>query len=208
MNQKKIFLFDLDGVLIDSKKNMQLSWHEIIKKYKLKIPFKKYFSYIGVPFLKILEKLKINKNFHKTLEKEYKKNSIKNINSIKLHKDVKKTFNYLKINKKIIGILTSKEKSRTLKILKKHKIKVDVVLCPIKNLIGKPNPRQINDLSKKTKTPKNKIVYIGDMYVDKQTAKNAKIDYIHANYGYFKKIKSKYSINRISDIITNNLGIN
>ena len=107
-----------------------------------------------------------------------------------------------------MGILTSKEKSRTLKILKKYKIKVDIVLCPIKNLIGKPNPKQINDLSKKTKISKEYSLLIGDMIVDKQTAKNAKIDYIHAKYGYTKKIKSKYSINKINDIVIKNLGIN
>ena len=45
------------------------------------------------------------------------------------------------------------------------------------------------------------------MKIDKLTAKNAKIDYIHAKYGYSTKLKSKYSINKINDIIINNLGI-
>ena len=33
---KKTFIFDLDGVLIDSKKNMQISWNRVNKKYSLK----------------------------------------------------------------------------------------------------------------------------------------------------------------------------
>lgn len=208
MNQKKLFLFDLDGVLIDSKKNMNLSWNELTKKYKCKASFKNYFSSIGLPFIKILMKLKIHKNLHQSFEKEYNKYSLKNIKYIKLHKGVKKTLSKLRSKNKIVGILTSKERGRTLRILKKYNIKVDVVLCPYKNLIGKPNPGQINELAKKSKIPKREIVYIGDMAVDKKTAKNAKVDYIHAKYGYSRKIKSKYSINKINDIIKRDLGIN
>ena len=35
INKKKIFIFDLDGVLIDSKKNMKKSW-SVVKKFLLK----------------------------------------------------------------------------------------------------------------------------------------------------------------------------
>ena len=207
MEKKKIFLFDLDGVLIDSKKNMQLSWETTANARQIKIPFNKYFRLIGLPFRKILTKLKIKKKHHVFFEKKYKENSLKNIKFIKLKKGVRKTLYKLKLNNKIVGLLTSKEKSRTLAILQKYKIKMDFVFCPHKNLYGKPHPRQINILSRKTKVSKKEIVYIGDMFVDKQTAKNAKVDYIHANYGYSKKMKSKYSINQIYDIITKNLGL-
>ncbi len=208
MREKKIYLFDLDGVLINSKKNMQVSWEAVNRKYDLKVPFKDYFKLIGMPFYVILKKLKIKPTNYKKISKEYNLNSIKNIKYIKLQRGVIKTLNILKKNRKIIGILTSKEKIRTKKILKKLKIKLNLVLCPQRNLIGKPNPKQINELSKKRKVQKNQMVYIGDMNVDKLTAKNAKIDYIHAKYGYSKKIKSKYSIKNIEDIISKNLGLN
>jgi phosphoglycolate phosphatase len=208
MRKKKIYLFDLDGVLINSKKNMQVSWEAVNRKYDLKVSFKDYFKLIGMPFYVILRKLKIKPTNYEKISKEYNLNSIKNIKYIKLQNGVIKTLNILKKNGKIIGILTSKEKIRTKKILKKLKIKLNLVLCPQRNLIGKPNPKQINELSKKRKVQKNQMVYIGDMNVDKLTAKNAKIDYIHAKYGYSKKIKSKYSIKNIEDIISKNLGLN
>ena len=107
---KKIFLFDLDGVLMNSKKNMEVSWETLTKKYNVKIPFINYLRYIGFPFLKILKKLKVSPKLYKKFENEYKINSLKNLNFIKIHKGVLKTFKLLKKDKKIIGILTSKEK--------------------------------------------------------------------------------------------------
>ena len=35
MKDKKLYLFDLDGVIIDSKKNMRLSWDLVNQKLSL-----------------------------------------------------------------------------------------------------------------------------------------------------------------------------
>ena len=35
----KLILFDLDGVIIDTKKNMQLSWKKVQKRFNLNISF-------------------------------------------------------------------------------------------------------------------------------------------------------------------------
>ena len=207
MNKKIIFLFDLDGVLIDSKKNMKVSWEAVNKKYNLKIAFDKYFSNIGLPFFGILKKIKVNNSLFEKIAKEYRKNSLKNLNYIKLFKGVKKVLKKLKNEKKIIGVFTSKERVRTIKILKKFGLKINILLCPSRNIVGKPNPEQIYSLLKKTKLNKKDVVYVGDMSIDKITAKNARIDYIHALYGYSKITNNKYSINRIEDIIKKNLGV-
>ena len=37
--KKKIVIFDLDGVLIDSIKNMEVSWNHVASKYGLNIKF-------------------------------------------------------------------------------------------------------------------------------------------------------------------------
>ena len=36
----KLILFDLDGVLIDSEKNMKTAWQEVRKKFNIKVKFK------------------------------------------------------------------------------------------------------------------------------------------------------------------------
>ena len=43
--RKKLVLFDLDGVLVDSKKNMKHSWDLTSKQFDLNVPFSRYFSF-------------------------------------------------------------------------------------------------------------------------------------------------------------------
>ena len=61
MKKFHTLIFDLDGVLIDSKNNMKNSWNSVRKELKVKQSFKKYFTHIGYPFEKILNKMGIKK---------------------------------------------------------------------------------------------------------------------------------------------------
>ena len=182
----RLVLFDLDGVLINSKSNMKFSWNKVKKKFKLKQNFDEYFKFIGLPFENILAKINITKNVA-NIEKEYKKNSISYFNKIKLYKNVKNTLISLK-NKNIkIGIVTSKDKSRTIRIIKKLKVNFfNIIVSPQKKLRGKPFPDQINQAIKRLNAKKIETIYVGDMFVDYLSAKNAEIDFIFANYGYGK----------------------
>ena len=111
MKLKKIFLFDLDGVLIDSKKNMQLSWNELSVKNNINVPFSNYFRLNGLPFIQILKKLKIKQKYFKNIEYDFKINSIKNLKYIKIHKGVLKTLKILKKKKKNCGYTHFKRKN-------------------------------------------------------------------------------------------------
>ena len=57
--KKKLYIFDLDGVLVNSKQNMKLSWGFVQKQFSLSQNFKKYFQHIGKPFNKILKDMNI-----------------------------------------------------------------------------------------------------------------------------------------------------
>ena len=200
INKKKIFIFDLDGVLIDSKKNMKKSWSVVKKKFLLKKKFEDYEKFIGLKFLKILQNLKINKNLDK-IEEEYKLQSIKNMNLITLKPKAKLFLKYLKKNGKKTALLTSKDTTRTKIFLKKFNLKFDKICTPAFNLPGKPNPLQINSIIKKFKIKKTNAVYVGDMKSDLLTARNAKIDFIFVSTGFSKKMNCKYKIKNFSEII-------
>ena len=196
IKEKKLIIFDLDGVLINSLGNMKKSWNKIFVNLSIKVDFKKYKEHIGKPFKDILNSIKIEKKYHNFIEKEFKKNKVKNINLIKFYPKVYQTLKYLKKNYKI-AILTSKDKSRTLKILKGINVKFDKIQCPEKNFKGKPQPDLLIKLVKNLKEKKKNVVYIGDTKYDFLASKSAKIDFILAGYGFKIGIKKyKFEIKK------------
>ena len=198
--KKKLIIFDLDGVLIDSKINMSFAWNSVKKRFNLRPSFKNYFKYVGKPFEQILKNLNIYSNYYQ-ISKEYNKISINNFDKIKLYKGVKQTLKHLKKKKIKTAIVTSKNLGRTRLLLKKFDIYVNAVQCPNKKLRGKPYPDQILKVIKKMKMEKRNCIYIGDTKSDLIAAQKSKIDFALANYGFKIGIKNfKVKINNISQI--------
>ena len=198
---KKVIIFDLDGVLINSRKNMEISWNKTRIKFNLKYNFNTYFKEIGKPFKDILVKIGVKEKF-KEIEKNFRLESKKNFNKIKLYKNVIKTLNFLRLKKKItVGVFTSKDKLRTLIFLRKLKIKVDFVQCPQTGYKGKPHPDLLNKIIKERRLERKNCTYVGDTKIDLMSAKKAKINFILAKYGYKIGIKNyRHSINSITEI--------
>ena len=198
--KKKVLIFDLDGVLIDSKVNMHKSWKVVQQKHSLeKIPFSKYFRHIGRPFKDILKILGVNKKFNE-IKITYKKASLKNQKYIKFYSNAIRTLEKLKKNNFYLCILTSKDLSRTKKFLGSNINCFSIVLCDDNKTKGKPHPDKINAIIKNLKVNKKDCVYIGDTHVDYLTAKNSKIDFIFSEWGYGKNYNYKYKCKRISDL--------
>ena len=85
--------------------------------------------------------------------------------------------------------------------LNKFKIYPKSIHCPSHKYKGKPSPDLINACVKKNNFQKKYCFYIGDTNHDYEAAKNAKINFIFANYGYGKKIKRyKNIINKPGDL--------
>ena len=94
MKESKLYLFDMDGVLFNTKLNMKKSWNNVRKKFKLHIKFENYFEHIGIPFEKILENLKIYKDIKK-IKSYYQDQSIRHQNLVKIYPGVSVTINKL-----------------------------------------------------------------------------------------------------------------
>ena len=196
----KFVIFDLDGVLIDSKKNMEVSWQKVNQTLKYNKRFNDYFKNTGMPFEEILKKWNYKRYINKKI---FRENSIKRFNLIKTYPDVKFTLKKLKENGCKLGLITSKERSRTSKLLKKFKLDFKYVQCPIIGKKGKPNPFLLNRMIKKSGDKKKNTFYIGDTYTDYLFAKNSKINFIFCKYGYGKiNPKSVVKIKKIKDLLS------
>ena len=206
-NKKKIlkkkysfFLFDLDGVIFDSKKNMEVSWNATAKNFGLKSGFKLYFKHIGIPFESICRKLKIKKNIIK-IKQFYSKQSIKNFNLIKVYPGVLNLLNKLNKNKIKFSIVTSKDYFRSKKLLKKFQIFPSSIHCPSPGVKGKPSPDLLLRCLKKNSISNNISCYVGDTSHDYIASKKAKLDFIFAEYGYGRKeIKYKLKIKSFKEL--------
>jgi HAD superfamily hydrolase (TIGR01549 family) len=196
---KKLILFDLDGVIFNTKINMERSWNDVKEEFGININFKYYFNKIGIPFNQILKKLCIERN-KKKIELFYKKKSIFYNNFTKIYPNVKTTLNYLKKNYKL-GIVTSKDRFRTKKLIDQYKLKFSVVICPSKKIRGKPFPDPINKALNLVKVKRQNAVYVGDTGYDFLAAKRSFVKFIYASYGYGKlKKKGLFCIKKFSDL--------
>jgi len=200
-NKIKLYIFDLDGVLLDSSKNMSLAWQDVKNKFNINIPFFEYKKHIGLPFFTILKNIGIKKDYFK-IKKIYSASSIKNFKKkTTLFKDTIKVINTLKRESKI-AIFTSKDTLRTNYVLKKKKLKFDCVITSDNVKNGKPNKEGVLKILSKLKIKKENTVYIGDTKVDELTAKNARIKFLYANWGFGGKRKK--SIKSLKDLINLN----
>jgi len=194
--KNNLIIFDLDGVLINSKNNMKYALNFTAKKLKIKLNFKNYFKYLGLPFEKIIKKIGIKKNI-KTIKKIYEEASIKKIKNIKIKQKDLLALKQLKKNS-YLTVFTSKSSKRTKLILKNYPL-FDYIISADDVNLGKPNPEGVLKILKKFKIKKKNTFYIGDSLYDYLTAKRAKVNYLHAKWGYEKSIGTKKNVHSISN---------
>ena len=193
------FIFDLDGVIIDSKHMMEQAWNICELEHKLEQPFSEYFKHIGKPFRDIMKELGIEDV--ETVKHTYDKASIELMEySLEFYPDVEDTLKKLKKKHKI-AIVTSKTIERTKLILEHLDVEFDCVVSPKTGLRGKPAPDQILFCLAMTQTDPKDSVYIGDMQVDYEAATRAGIEFIYASYGYGKCDHSVKSIENLSSLL-------
>ncbi len=197
---KRLILFDLDGVLLDSKDNMRKSWARVLERTNLKIPFEDYFSRIGRPFRDIMIDLGVSYDLEK-IEKIYMTASFDFLEETMFFPNVRDTLNQLHHSGIKLGIVTSKDKLRTNAVLQQIDTPFVTIQSPSERYRGKPAPDYLMIAMAEAAEDPSDTLYIGDMSTDYEAAKRAGIDYVHASWGYGEPIKLVDSISNISDLL-------
>lgn len=193
----KAYIFDLDGVLIDSKKMMSHAWTKCQLEHNLDQPFSEYFKHIGKPFRDIMKELGIENS--DAVKNTYDKASMQLMDEfLVFYPGVEDTLNKLKKGYKI-AVVTSKTAERTKVILEKLDVEFDYIVSPKKGLRGKPAPDQILWCLAMINTDPKDAIYVGDMQVDYDASQRAGTGFIHATYGY-GNVECELSVDQIDQL--------
>lgn len=209
MYEKKLFIFDLDGTLADAYQAIEKSLNFTRAKFANKpVSYQVIKKNVGngdKNFIKTFfskpqadEALRVYRQHHKKSLKKYSR--LKPYARMLLYR--------LRRRKKNLAIASNRPSYYTNIILRSLDIKkyFDCVLCAdqIKSL--KPNPKILNKILKKFKLKKEAAVYIGDMDVDLETARRARMDVIFVVGGSStirdtRKYKEKKIAYNLKDIV-------
>ena len=180
---KELAIFDLDGVILNSKSNMETAWMAVQQEAGVKVPFEDYFNLIGIPFREIIAKLGIGEQVRE-IETIFRVASMENLSSATFYDGVEETLNSLSAAGIKLGVVTSKDRLRTNAVLALLTADFVTVQTPMDGFRGKPAPDSLLLAMAEANTDPSRSVYIGDMDADREAAKRAKIDYYHAKWGY------------------------
>lgn len=197
---KRLIVFDLDGVLLDSHDNMRRSWEVVLEKTDVGRSFEDYFGLIGRPFQDIMRILEVEGDTN-WIEKVYMTASFDFLTEAKFFDGVRETLASLEAFGVKLAVVTSKDQPRTKAVLTQLDVNFTSVQCPDGVLRGKPAPDHLLVAIAESGEDPGDALFVGDMETDWQTAVRAGVDYVHADWGYGNEISEVTSLDSIRGIL-------
>lgn len=205
---KKLFIFDLDGTLVDAYTAIWKSLNFTLKKLGYhSVGFRKAKINVGKGDRAFMEAFFAKDDIDKAL-KIYRSHHEKTLKVYTRFKPyARRMLCAFRNNKKKIAIASNRPRYFTDIIIKTLGLEkyLDYILCgdEIKSL--KPNPKILNIIIKKFRVKKAEAVFVGDMNIDLETARRAGVDAIFIKGGSsplkdIKKYKNKRIIFSLREI--------
>ena len=209
MNTKKLFIFDLDGTLADAYLAIQKSMNYTLKRLGYpEVSLSRVKKRVGKGDEKFITSFFPEKDQKKAI-KIYRAQHKKPLLRYSKPMPYAKTLLYsLKRRGKMTAIASNRPAYFTNLIIKKTGLGkyIDFILCADEINSLKPQPKILNIILKKFKVKRQDAVYTGDMDIDMETAKRAKMDAIFITGGSsslnsVKKYRNKKVIKSLEEIL-------
>lgn len=194
----ELVLFDLDGTLVDTLKAISKTTNSAMEELGLKTySIEMAQNLIGHGVEGIVEKIfKLEKYDENIINKEKMKEIIRKHykihfnHGVKLYNGIDKLLDFLEKNNIKKAIITNKDQKLALETVEKNLKKwefFEIIGADDEKYPRKPNPYNVNLILDKLKMEKKKVLFVGDMLVDINTAQNAGIDIVYCNWGFGTK---------------------
>lgn len=187
--------FDLDGTLVNSIASIKKGCNNALKQMNLKTySLKDYETFVGNGLIgvvnKIIEKEKYDNNIKDKLLDKFRKECSKTVlDDLTYYKGIEELLNYLDKKKYIKLIITNKEDFLAKKVYNDFILPIHFDgVYGTKDKVLKPNTDIFSDLAREYNFKKSEVLFIGDMKVDYDFAKNSEVEYIFCKWGFSKDI--------------------
>lgn len=193
--KKKLLIFDVDGTLWDSEKDVYASFNHTLQEMAgIEITYEKFRELAGMPLEKMFEKAlpEDKKIYCNEAAKEYRRYYLGEghfLDETVLFENVKETLEKFKKDGFYMAVASSKPQKAVETMVKHFELDFFNLIIGTGggNMKHKPDPEIINCILDKLNFSKEDAVMIGDTSVDVKTGKNAEINTIAVTYGYDEK---------------------
>lgn len=189
----KAIIFDLDGTLLDTSKDIHKTLNDSLRRFSLpEIPYEKTLSFVGDGARKLVERA-AGKIDEKLLEEVYKDYSVNfaecdnNLTSL-FPKEAQTLENFKRSGIKL-AIITNKPQRATERVYDKFlaNFGFNIVLGQTEYSQLKPNPSSVFEILSILGVDKKDCLFVGDGETDIRTAANAGIDCVSVLWGLRSK---------------------
>lgn len=179
----RLALFDLDGVLVDSRDAMEEAWEAVQRDLGVTVPFAAYFREIGRPFADIMERLGLSDEAEQ-IERIYRATALRTAPRVPAFDGIDEALATLAIAGVKLGVVTSKARPQAYWTLSQFDVPFETVQTPESRHPGKPSPWPLLIAAGEARVDVDDAVFIGDMDVDCAAARHAGMRFLHAAWGY------------------------
>ena len=186
---EKCIIFDLDGTLLYTLKDLQIAVNNALKEFRFKErTLEEIRNFVGNGVVLLMERAipngRNNPDFAACLQAFYR-NYSSNVNeNTRPYDGISETLDLLKSKEIRLAVNSNKYDEAVKALCKIYFPQIEIALGAREGIDTKPAPDGVYDILKYFNSGKENAFFIGDSSVDVQTAKNSGLKSIGVTWGY------------------------